>query len=301
MDFKQIEAFVAVVRNGSFSKAAEEMFLSQPTVSSHVSTLEKELNLQLIDRTQRSAIPTAEGQRLYSYAVTLLNTRDQALHAVQNYALQINGIVRICASSVPGKVLVPKLMVQFRQKYEDVTFLYTQMDSQSVMDSILKHEYEVGFVGTKKNNGLIYEPIMKDRMVLITPQQEKYKAALESGMSLKDLQSERMILREPGSGTRIEFEEALHKKGLSIENLDVAAYINDTGTIIQMVESGLGVAVVSEAALKKDDPSVNYYVIALNDYHDERTIYMVHDGRITLSPTAETFRYFTEMKGGKDD
>ena len=198
MDFKQIEAFVAVVRNGSFSKAAEEMFLSQPTVSSHVSTLEKELNLQLIDRTQRSAIPTAEGQRLYSYAVTLLNTRDQALHAVQNYALQINGIVRICASSVPGKVLVPKLMVQFRQKYEDVTFLYTQMDSQSVMDSILKHEYEVGFVGTKKNNGLIYEPIMKDRMVLITPQQEKYKAALESGMSLKDLQSERMILREPG-------------------------------------------------------------------------------------------------------
>ena len=301
MDFKQIEAFVAVVRNRSFSKAAEEMFLSQPTISSHINTLEKELNMQLIDRTRRQAIPTPEGQRLYSYAVTLLNTRDQALYSLQNYALNISGVVRICASSVPGKVLVPKLMAKFRQKYEDVRFVYTQMDSQSVMDGILRHEYEIGFVGTKKNNGLIYEPIMKDRMVLITPQEKKYEAAVRTGMSLKDLKGERMILRESGSGTRIAFEEALNKKGISIEELDVSAYINDTGTIIHMVESGLGVAVVSEAALEKNNPVNKYYVVELNDYHQERTIYMVNDGRITLSPTAETFRFFAETKGGKDD
>ncbi len=301
MEFKQIEAFVAVVRTGSFSKAAEKLFLSQPTVSSHVNTLEKELNLQLIDRTHRKAVPTAEGQRLYSYAVTLLNTRDQALYSVQNFALNISGTVRLCASSVPGKVLVPKLMMLFQQQYEGVRFLYTQMDSQGVIESILKHEYEVGFVGTKKNNGLIYDPIMKDRMVLIAPKKQAYKEAVKQGMSLKDLQKERMILREPGSGTRIKFEEALSQKGLSIDQLDVAAYINDTGTIIRMVENGLGVSVVSEAALEKNNPRANYYTIELKDYHDERTIYMVHDGRITLSPTAETFRYFAETKGGKDD
>lgn len=297
MDFKQIEAFAAVVRNRSFSRAAHDMFLSQPTVSSHVSTLEKELHMKLIDRTYKEAIPTAEGRVLYNYALTLLNTRDQAILSLQNFALNMNGNVKICTSSMPGKCIVPQLIAEFGKEYEEVTFNLQQKDSRGVLNSLMRHECEIGFVGEKGKDDFIYQPIAKDRMVLITPRDNRHDKMAAFGVILSDLAGERLIMREEGSGTRGTFEEKLESKGVGLDSIKVVAYISDPEAIIRAVSSGLGSAVISESAVERDSTEAEYNVIDITDYKEERTIYMVSDGKITLSPTAEAFRYFVQMKG----
>ena len=132
MDFKQIEAFVNVVKYKGFSKAAEATFLTQPTISAHVNALEKELRLQLIDRTGREIMLTAEGKLFYNYALTMLNTREQAIYSLQNFSLNINGTIDIKSSSIPGEYIVPSLMADFKREYEKVSFRLEQSDSSKV-------------------------------------------------------------------------------------------------------------------------------------------------------------------------
>ena len=114
MDFKQIEAFVNVIKYKGFSKAAEATFLTQPTISAHINSLEKELRLQLIDRTKKEAIPTAEGKLFYNYAMTMLNTREQAIYSLQNFSINIKGTIEILSSSIPGEYIVPCLVAEFK-------------------------------------------------------------------------------------------------------------------------------------------------------------------------------------------
>ena len=129
MDFKQIEAFVNVVKYKSFSKAADASFLTQPTISTHVATLEKELGTKLIDRRGKEALPTKQGQILYKYAINLLNTRGKAVFALESYANEIGGVLELQASSIPGEYIVPELMAKFKEKYPLVKFYLEQSDS----------------------------------------------------------------------------------------------------------------------------------------------------------------------------
>ena len=223
MDFKQIEAFVNVVKYKGFSKAAAATFLTQPTISSHINALENELNLHLIDRNRKESLLTSEGRVFYNYALSMLNMRSQAIFAVQNYALNINGVVEIQTSSVPGEYIVLDIIAAFKREYPDVRFELEQSDSSRVMENILNHKGEIGFTGVKMNNGLVYHPIMRDRAVLITPDNDKFRDMKGKAISLKTLVGEPFVLREWGSGTRDSFEKELTDKGISLADIDVVA------------------------------------------------------------------------------
>ena len=206
MDFKQIEAFVNVIKYKGFSKAAEATFLTQPTISAHVNALEKELQLQLIDRTKKEALPTAEGKLFYNYALTMLNTREQAIYSLQNFSLNINGTIGIQSSSIPGEYIVPGLIADFKKEYGKAKFYLEQSDSSLVADNIKAHKGEIGFTGHKENDGLTYKLLMKDKAVLITPQVPHFKEREGERLQLKDFIGEPFSLRERGSATRETFE-----------------------------------------------------------------------------------------------
>lgn len=143
MDFKQIEAFVNVIKYKSFSRAAEASFLTQPTISVHINALEKELNLQLIDRTRKEALLTSEGRVFYNYAVSMLNMRSQAILAVQNFSLNMNGTVEIQTSSIPGEYIVPELISEFKKEYPEVRFVLHQSDSGQASGNIRANKGEI--------------------------------------------------------------------------------------------------------------------------------------------------------------
>lgn len=289
MDFKQIEAFVNVVKYKKFSKAADASFLTQPTISTHINNLEKELNVVLLNRQGREITMTKQGEAFYSYAVNILNLREQATQSIQGMRKEVEGVIEIQASSIPGQYYVPKLLGGFRSRYPGVKIFLEQSDSRNVMDNIINQKGEIGFTGTKLSNNLIYEEIFTDDVVLITPNRGKFAKMEGDTVRVEDIVGESFILREDGSGTKKEFEKT-EVQGISVlKMVNVIAHMNNTEAIKNAVISGLGISVLSGCAandLMANDKLKCFKIAGLNQ---KRHFYMVRNRTYCLSPAAERF------------
>ena len=291
MDFKQIEAFVNVVKYKSFSKAADALYLSQPTISTHINTLENELGVQLIDRRGKEALPTQQGSVLYKYGVTMINVREKAVLSMSNSARQIGGVLEIQASSVPGEYIVPALISKFRELHPRVKFYLEQSDSSTVEDNLLAQKGEIGFMGHKAGGGLCCERLAVDQMVLVTPNNEKYQAMKARKIAFSEIGNEPFLWREQGSATRREFEEKIEAMGCNPKQINVVARMNSMEAIKQAVGCGLGVSIVSRMSVE-DQPDQRLLTFEIQDVNFDREFYLVWNKNIPISATAEAFRNF---------
>lgn len=144
MDLKQLEAFVYVAKLNSFSKAADTIYLSQPTISSHINALEKELGTQLLIRSTKEVYPTKSGLDFFVYAQNMLALRDEAIHSVAQGGSSIRGEISLLASSVPAQYLLPSLIAVFQKSYPDILFKVRQSDSEQVGKMLSNCIYDFG-------------------------------------------------------------------------------------------------------------------------------------------------------------
>ena len=202
MDIKELEAFVYVVENCSFSRAAELLHLTQPTISSHVSALERKLNIKLIVRTTKETYPSDAGKLLYKYAKEILQVRENAAIALRNFSQEMKGTISIAASTVPSQYYLPHLLQDFRARYPDITFNIQMEDSPKVVELVATRSVEIGFCGTMvASHKCVYQDFASDPMVLITPNTEKYQAFAGKPFPIAQLKEETFISREKSSGT----------------------------------------------------------------------------------------------------
>lgn len=297
MEFRQLEAFANAVKYKSFSKAADATFLSQPTISAHVSNLENELGVVLLNRAGREISLTPQGQEFYSYALDLLNTRAKAILSVQTQK-EAEGILDIQTSTIPGQYYLPEVMAEFNKINPRVRFCVEQSDSRNVNENLLNQKGEIGFTGYRGNTGLCYEPVFTDDMVFITPDSRTYEnyengAVLPADLFLK----ESFILREEGSGTKQEMEKALVNGKAVFKNVNVIARMNNMEAIKQSVKRGLGISIVSErvVAASAGQEGIRYFKIA--GLERRRTFYLTYNKNICLSPVAEEFLDFVKNRG----
>ncbi len=297
MDYKQIEAFINVVRYKSFSKAADAMFFAQPTISTHVQSIEQELGVKLLNRKGRTVEMTKEGRKLYHYAVEMLNIRDQAIDELNRSEGEGRQILAIESSSIPATTFLPELLSEYRREKPQIRYFVESSDTQTVVDNIIERYGEIGFVGEKYAfNNLRYDHVFSDDMVLIAP--ASYDLADE--MTSEEIVKYPVIWRESGSATRKAFEKALADKGIGRKNIDVAASFNDLYSIIRSVEQGLGVAILSRYTAERIGSSLIKNV-TISDFDLARDFYMVTRKDVSLSPLAEDFiefarSYFTRME-----
>ena len=170
MDFKQIEAFVNVVRYKSFSKAADATFFTQPTISTHIRNLEKELGVKLLDRKSRTVEMTPQGSKFYKYAVEMINARALAFEAINDDSESLGGILEIQASSIPGVTFLPDLLAGFRSEHKGIQYYVSVSDTQSVIDNISDRRGEIGFIGENISSSSIEcTKVARDKSVLIAP------------------------------------------------------------------------------------------------------------------------------------
>ena len=181
MDIKQLEAFAHVVENNSFSKTAELLHLTQPTISAHIASLEKELKIKLIVRTTKEIYPSDAGRLLYEYAKKILQLRDEAQEAIQTFTREMRGTISLVASTIPGQYYLPKLLQSFRKNYPDITFNIQMMDSSQVVDCVATRGAEIGFCGTMIDAPkCVYREFAEDRLVIVTPNTPEYQQYLET-------------------------------------------------------------------------------------------------------------------------
>lgn len=159
----------------------------------------------------------------------------------------------IGTSTIPGEVILPHLMPKILQRNPDVSLKLVVTNSRMTFDSVRKGEIEVGIIGTQyESNEVEYQTVIQnDRLVLIAPKDDPL--AKKSGLSISDLRGKLFVNREAGSGTRATYEQAFKESGLSLDDLNVVAEISDTEGLIQAVQAGTGLAIVSEVAARTSD------------------------------------------------
>ena len=295
INLKQLEAFVATAEYSSFTKAAEELFLTQSTVSSHISALEKVLGVRLIQRSARQRVVlTKEGEQVYRDARDILE-RCQALQELKKENHQ-NQLV-IGASSVPGQCLMPEIMGDYLAMHPDCHYVQLRGDSIRIHQYLAQGKANLGFVGIASNpREYHYHPVAEDRLVLITPNKEPYQTLHHNGASGLSMLDMPMILREQNSGTRQEMERYLRNLDISPESLHVIAQIDNPEAIRSSVSRGLGVSIMSVLAAREYLLSGRLLSFELGDQGAFRKIYLCWRKDAFLTAAEQKFLEFVQNR-----
>jgi len=213
MEFKQLEAFVAVVDYGSFSEAARRLYLTQPTISAHIRSLEEELHSRLILRTTKKTTVTTRGYQLYDSAVRMLEIRNNLL---ENFTGSQKHMIDLAASTIPSSYLLPELLAGFGTSHPDIYFHSLQTDSEEAIHRVLDGTVDLALVGQNTgDDSCIFTPFCQDTLVVAAPVTERYLKLKEKSAEFQEFLHDPIIIREKGSGTKKEMDLFLEKIGVT--------------------------------------------------------------------------------------
>lgn len=294
MYLNQVEAFVSVVKYKSFSKAAKNLYLSQPTVSAYVKALENEIGTQLIFRTTKDVTLSEAGEIFYKYAEELIRIRDVAFLEMQKYSNTIAGNLSISASSFPAQYVLPKIIHEIQKTESDISFSLKQLDGLSVINSVENFNCELGItdfiVDDSKCN---FEPFLNDKLVLCTPNTEEYRA-LNGSYPLERLTTDPIIWRDEGAATNVDVTNFLQTIDLSPDDLNIVIQMPSVESAKQSVLNQIGISFISSRAVSKLKLVGGLLTFDLNSDLLTRTLYLVTNKNRVLSPVAKHFCDFTK-------
>jgi len=283
-----LEAFCRVYETKSFSKAGQEMFLSQPTISSHISYLERELDVVLFDRISRTAIPTRAGKLLYQKARELFRVQSETRAEIDELKNRVSGELVIGGSTIPANYFLPGVLAGFKARYPGVSIDLRVGDSSQICEQLLSGELDLGMVGGfAENPDLDLASVMRDELAFF--------AAPELGLdtnrqlSLEELAGFPWVMRERGSGTRLALEKGLAGTGMQIRDLDIAVQVQNTEAMVRCLLAGMGVGVTSKLAVEEHLESGHLQTLNVRDIVLVRNFYQIRHKRRTLFPAVRVF------------
>lgn len=295
MDLRRLEVFVKVAELRSFSRAAEALFLTQPTVSEHVRALEEDLGVQLLDRLGRGAVPTRAGDLLLEYAHRVLVLMREARQAIDQFQGRLIGELEVGGSTIPGEYILPALIGQFKAKYPEVSIRLRVGASQQVSEWVQEGRVEIGMVGARPDSrALVARELLADRLVIIVPPDHPWSS--RQSVTLADVRTEPLVLRERGSGTRQALERALAEAGTDLSALRVAGEMGSAQAVKQAVRAGLGVSLVSRLAVEDECRARLLVCLAVRDLGVSRSFHLVTHRDRSRSPLAQAFLEFVESQ-----
>jgi DNA-binding transcriptional LysR family regulator len=288
MTIRQLEVFLAIARAQSFSRAAERIHLSQPTLSEHTRQLEQELGAHLFVRHSRSVALTEAGRVFEDYARRLVATLAAGKQAITELDGLARGSLVVGAGTTPGTYVLPELIARFQKRYPGVTVDLRVASSRAVERRVRDGEVDVAIIG-----GHMLGPSERcvaagivDELQLIVPRRYPRKPATLSGAQLG---RERLLIREEGSATRQVTERALRKAGVAV---GATMELDHTETIKRAVVAGLGVAFVSRYAIADELRAKRLRVVSVRGLRIRRHFHVIYDERRPLSASARAFVEF---------
>ena len=292
MNLKQLESFSYIIETNSFSEAAKKLFLTQPTISSHISLLEKELSTQLLIRTTKDVIPTDAGKKLYTYAKQMLQIQNTILEEFHVKSEDEKNVINLGASSIPEQYILPEILPKYLKKNKN-EFKIGRGDSFEIINQVVNKEIDIGLVGTQiETSNCIFEPFYKDKLVVITPVNQKYLQMKEEGFHIKDLLKEPIIMREEGSGTRKEIKKFLNHMKINDGSLNIIATLNSTEAIKRSVANNMGISIISNLAVQDYIKDKRVLAFDLAEENIYRNLYIVRNKEMYMSKSSLKFIKF---------
>ena len=248
---RRLQVFHTVARLLSFTKAAEELHMTQPAVTFQVRQLEEQFNTRLFDRTHNRISLTDAGKRVYECAERIFELYSEMDNSVRELTGDISGVLILGASTTVAEYMLPALLGDFKEKNPEVTIRLKVANTDGIVTMVENNAIDLGVVEAPVNNkNLVVEKCRMDQLVVIVP--PGHSLANEQSISLEKLIQYPFICREEGSGTREVMIDHMNDEGLNTTDLNVAMELGSLEAIKGAVEAGMGVSILSRATISKE-------------------------------------------------
>jgi len=265
----RLKVFRSVALNLSFTKAAQELFISQPAISKHIQELESEFHTRLFDRMGNKISLTHAGQLLLDDCEPILKGYQKLDFDMNAIRKKYNGELRIGASTTIAQYVLPEILADFINRYPNTSVSMLSGNSREIETALLSDRIDIGMVeGIISQPQLKYSTFMNDELVAIV--NSKNQLCQKEEISLSELRELPVVLRERGSGTLDVIENSLQKHGMSLSDMNIVMYLGSTESIKQFVGHSDSIGIISVRSVSKEILRGDYKIIELQDTKLER-------------------------------
>jgi DNA-binding transcriptional LysR family regulator len=290
MNLNQLKAFYCVIKTGTFSKAADELCVTEPAVFIQVRSLERHLGFTLLDRFGKELRPTEIGKLLYDYAEKIFTLVDEASKAVRELQDLKKGSLRLGATKALAQYFMPSIVSTFQDQHPNISVHLDEGGSQKLVTGILNHEFELAIVAKVPYPDRINAiPFSSDEIVLIVSPTDKL--AKKKSVSMYELAQEPVICTDTGSATKLSIWNEFEKRGFRPSAIIEAG---NTEFIKQLVKKGKGYSFLASLCVRDDIQRGELTALALDEGKFSMDIDVIHLKGKTLSPAASTFLHFLQ-------
>jgi DNA-binding transcriptional LysR family regulator len=273
MDFR-LKVFYTVAKRLSFTKAATELFITQPAISKHIQELEEQYKIKLFDRNGSKIALTTAGEILLKHTKNIFEVYREIDFDMSTLINQRSGVLRLGASTTISQYIIPPLLARFHQKLRDVKVSLLNGNTEQIENALLKQEIEIGIVeGQSKNKSIKYTAFLKDELVLVCKSSNAL-ARLDQ-VTQEDLKKMHFLMREQGSGTLEVIGHALKPFKIKVSELKMEMQLGSTESIKSYLMNSDCVAFISIHAIEKELKNNELHILDIKDLIIERYFYVI--------------------------
>lgn len=283
----QLKVFEATARHGSFTRAAEELYLTQPTVSIQVKQLTKAVGLPLFEQIGKRLYLTEAGQKLLTTCQEIFNGLEQFEMSVADLKGMKQGQLKLAVITT-AKYFVPRLLGPFCQRYPGIDISLRVTNHEGLRESMVANEDELYIISQAPDNpDLNIHPFLENPLIVLAP--TSHPLVGQKNIPIEALNNERFIMREPGSGTRKAVESLFSEHNIEVK---VSLELGSNEAIKQAIAGGLGISILSQHTIISEGTSGEFAILDVEGFPIERDWYVAHLAGKQLSVVAETFLQF---------
>lgn len=273
MDFR-LKVFFTVANRLSFTKAATELFITQPAISKHIQELEEQYKIKLFERSGSKVALTNAGEILLKHTKKIFEIYREIEFDMSTLINMQRGLLRLGASTTISQYIIPPILARFHQKLQDITVNLRNGNTEQIEKALLNKEIEIGIVeGQSKNQSIKYTEFLKDELVLVC--NSSNALINKEQVTLEDLKTLRFVTREQGSGTLEVIEHALKPFGFKLSQLKIEMQLGSTESIKSYLMNSDCVAFISVHAVEKELKNNELVIIDIDDFVIERFFYII--------------------------
>src|SRR5712692_9507979 len=285
MDVRDLQVFLSVAKHLNYTRAGEEVSLSQPSVSVRMRQLERDLGSKLFEQLGKKIALTEAGKLLVPYASRVIAAMDDARDAMDDLQGLERGSLRIGASTTPGMYLIPRTIAHFKRRYPKIEIHLAVKDTRQIEEGVIRNEFDFGFVGGHLTGDEVdVVPWMSDELILVVP--VAHRLAAKRVVKPQDLSREKFILREQGSATRAVVASHLRKCRIEVEAVMEMA---NPESVKKAVQSGLGITFISAFAVETELQAKTLVAVKIRNLEIRRELKIVYRKDKHLSQAVRAF------------
>jgi DNA-binding transcriptional LysR family regulator len=286
MYYDALKTFVTLVEVKNFTKTAEILLMSQPSVSLHIKKLEEEFQTKLFLRSPKFLKVTLTGEILYDRAKQMITIYEQTRQDIQEHDRSIKGELKIGASFTIGEYILPSLLIDLQEEYPELELQVIIGNTEEIVQAVRLYKVDIGLIeGQTNEKELSVHPFMQDELFIVSS--NNHELANKDDVEITDLHDQAWVTREVGSGTREYLNHVIRSNGLKIKS--ILTISSNQGIKETLIKNGSGLALLSRSVIERDVQNKILSIIQVKDESFNRTLSYVYSPIMKDKKNVKTF------------